>query len=96
MRHHSTDCIHRIDRLINGTMPGGDYANKSVPRYVRPPATDALFRLRSYRCLNNGRALPADHRHQLRRHADQPPTITVGWECRISVGGDAAEPGQLL
>lgn len=83
-------CITTPGRLINSTMPGGGYANKSGTSMAAPHATGALaLVMRRYPYLNNEQALQVllTTATQLDGTPTGAPTDTVGLgRCRISVG----------
>lgn len=91
-------CITTPGRLINSTMPGGGYANKSGTSMAAPHATGALaLVMQRYPYLNNEQALQVllTTATQARRHADRRPTDTVGWGVP-DLGRAMHGPGQLL
>ncbi|RPO47088.1 autotransporter serine protease, partial [Pseudomonas aeruginosa] len=91
-------CITTPGRLINSTMPGGGYANKSGTSMAAPHATGALaLVMQRYPYLNNEQALQVllTTATQLDGTPTGAPTDTVGWGVP-DLGRAMHGPGQLL
>ncbi|RTX06852.1 autotransporter domain-containing protein, partial [Pseudomonas aeruginosa] len=91
-------CITTPSRLINSTMPGGGYANKSGTSMAAPHATGALaLVMQRYPYLNNEQALQVllTTATQLDGTPTGAPTDTVGWGVP-DLGRAMHGPGQLL
>lgn len=91
-------CITTPGRLINSTMPGGGYANKSGTSMAAPHATGALaLVMQRYPYLNNEQALQVllTTATQLDGTLTGAPTDTVGWGVP-DLGRAMHGPGQLL
>ncbi|MBG6492802.1 autotransporter domain-containing protein [Pseudomonas aeruginosa] len=91
-------CITTPGRLINSTMPGGGYANKSGTSMAAPHAPGALaLVMQRYPYLNNEQALQVllTTATQLDGTPTGAPTDTVGWGVP-DLGRAMHGPGQLL
>ncbi|VTM08315.1 putative serine protease [Pseudomonas aeruginosa] len=91
-------CVTTPGRLINSTMPGDGYANKSGTSMAAPHATGALaLVMQRYPYLSNEQALQVllTTATQLDGTPTRAPTDTVGWGVP-DLGRAMHGPGQLL